>query len=352
MPTLLQGEALPKIQFVVSLPHSLLATASLLCAIPRFEGLGAWLHKTRDRLDPDLLQELCLIVNIPGRFPHFSTTLGAQLPDHAPDMDFDQFRAHLESLPGAEYQRIALQTLTYGLDPEQLPEDLFELVEKPEDWADCLATIESDMPLDRVAALIRDGEQLKDRLITALTRFWREAYEQEYQATYPAMQRSVRYQQSRPQSVDFRDLFASVTGRMLPETLTGLLPSITQVTFAPSCYVGPYVAVAGHRERLILYYNCRSTPASPALADGATLYPPLKALADETRLQILYLLRDRELYAQEIVDNLDISQPAVSRHLNLMAAAGVLKIRREGNTKYYSVDRQTLSALADALRSM
>jgi len=68
-------------------------------------------------------------------------------------------------------------------------------------------------------------------------------------------------------------------------------------------------------------------------------------------LQILYLLGGKELYAQEIVEHLDISQAAVSRHLNLMAAAGVLKIRREDN-KYYSVDRQTLSELADTLRSI
>ncbi len=235
MPALLQGEALPKIQFVVSLPHSLLATASLLCAIPRFEGLGAWLHKTRDHIDPDLLRELCLIVNIPGRFPHFATTLGAQLPDHAPDMEFDQFREHLESLPGVEYQRIALQTLAHGMDPVRCPGDLIELVENPEKWSHCLAAIESDMPVELVAALIRDGETLKERFIQALTCFWRENYAQEYNATRPAMERSVRYQQSRLQSVDFRDLFASVTGRMLPEAITNLLPSITEVIFVPSC---------------------------------------------------------------------------------------------------------------------
>jgi DNA-binding transcriptional ArsR family regulator len=63
-------------------------------------------------------------------------------------------------------------------------------------------------------------------------------------------------------------------------------------------------------------------------------------------------LQGRELYAQEIVERLDISQPAVSRHLNLMAAAGVLKIRRDGNAKYYSLDGETLARLADAIRAL
>jgi DNA-binding transcriptional ArsR family regulator len=110
------------------------------------------------------------------------------------------------------------------------------------------------------------------------------------------------------------------------------------------------VAYTHNVERLVLYYNCRTTPIGADAGEGPSLYPPLKALADETRLQILALLHGRELYAQEIVEQLDISQPAVSRHLNLMAAAGVLKIRREGNAKYYSIDTEALAAVADALR--
>jgi DNA-binding transcriptional ArsR family regulator len=110
------------------------------------------------------------------------------------------------------------------------------------------------------------------------------------------------------------------------------------------------VAYSHHRQDLVLFYNCRAAPA-PGI-DGTSIYPPLKALADETRLQILGLLHGRELYAQEIVDQLDISQPAVSRHLNLMATAGILKIRREGNAKYYSVDGERLLRLAEALRRL
>jgi DNA-binding transcriptional ArsR family regulator len=49
---------------------------------------------------------------------------------------------------------------------------------------------------------------------------------------------------------------------------------------------------------------------------------------------------------------LEISQPAVSRHLNLMAAADVLQTRRKGNAKYYTVNSETLLRLADALRTL
>ena len=80
------------------------------------------------------------------------------------------------------------------------------------------------------------------------------------------------------------------------------------------------------------------------------LFPPLKALSDETRLQILSLLNGRELYAQEIVEHLQISQSAVSRHLKLMLTGGLLTVRQEGSSKYYSIDEDTLRTLAEQLR--
>jgi hypothetical protein len=207
------------------------------------------------------------------------------------------------------------------------------------------------VPATVVAALLRNGQDLKTRLLAALNRFWHEIYAAEFQTTQPLMARSVLHHRAQHHGPVFAETFAAITGRLMPEGIVSLLPEITKITFIPSCYVGPYVAYAHYDDHLILFYNCRSTPSSPAVVDGAALYPPLKALADETRLQILALLLGRELYAQEIVDHLDISQPAVSRHLNLMAAAGVLQIRREGNAKYYAIDGETMVRLADALRT-
>jgi len=64
-----------------------------------------------------------------------------------------------------------------------------------------------------------------------------------------------------------------------------------------------------------------------------------KALADETRLRILYLLQRRELCVCEIVKILDISQSKASRHLNYLKNAGLVEDRREGVWIYYSLDR-------------
>ncbi len=215
-----------------------------------------------------------------------------------------------------------------------------------------LAKIGSEVTPAEVTALVRDGQQLKARLLTALERFWHAAYAEEYESTRSLMERSVARNEGKYGSSDFRETFTAVTGRLVPEPIANALPDIANVVFIPSCYVGPYVAYTQSADNLYLFYNCRSTPASETTVDVASLYPPLKALADETRLQILTLLQGRELYAQEIVEQLDISQPAVSRHLNLLATAGVLRMRREGNARYYTVDGETLRRLADALRAL
>jgi hypothetical protein len=351
MPDLIRASSTPKIQYTVSLPHSLLATASLVCAAARYEGLGDWLWEARTQIAPELYQDLCLLITFPGGYQRFTAELIARLPAGAARLSFEELMAHLRNIPPVHYQLIALRALARGARPSPQPPELAALLHRPVEWAGYLANVESEVDPDLAAALAGDEEKLKCQLLNTLDRFWKEIYAGEFEATRPLMERSVAYHRAQQYPPSFRDLFMAVTGRPLPDRVVDLLPDIEMVTFIPSCYIGPYVAYTHNAEQLVLYYNCRTTPVGAEAGEGASLYPPLKALADETRLQILALLRGRELYAQEIVNQLDISQPAVSRHLNLMAAAGVLKIRREGNAKYYSIDAEVLAAVANALRT-
>jgi hypothetical protein len=352
MPDLLEGSSPRTIRFAVSLPHSLLATIGLMCASPEFEGLADWLGEVYGRLPDDLRAELCLLVTFPGRYQRFTAEVIASLPTGAANLSFDGLTTHLEGIPGSDYQIMALQALARGATPAPAPAELLAMPDKPADWAAYLGTIGSEVAPETVKELVRDGDALRIRLLTVLQRFWHEFYATEFEATRPLMEQSVAYHRAQPHSPSFGDAFVEITGRLVPQQIVDLLPKIHTVAFVPSLYVGPYVAFTHHAEHLIIFYNCRSTPAGPTSAGDPALYPPLKALADETRLQILKLLQGRELYAQEIVDQLDISQPAVSRHLNLMAAAGVLNTRREGNTKHYTINGETLVRVADSLRAL
>jgi ArsR family transcriptional regulator, arsenate/arsenite/antimonite-responsive transcriptional repressor len=63
-----------------------------------------------------------------------------------------------------------------------------------------------------------------------------------------------------------------------------------------------------------------------------------KALSDETRLRIVKLLEHGELCVCDIVAALDMVQPKVSFHLNVLKKAGFLKDRKEGRWTHYLID--------------
>src|SRR5438067_5365462 len=77
-----------------------------------------------------------------------------------------------------------------------------------------------------------------------------------------------------------------------------------------------------------------------------------QALADPTRLRILALLRIMELSVGELAQVLGQSQPRVSRHLKILADAGVLERRKEGSWVFLTLadaERiQPMFALIDA----
>jgi DNA-binding transcriptional ArsR family regulator len=62
----------------------------------------------------------------------------------------------------------------------------------------------------------------------------------------------------------------------------------------------------------------------------------LRAVADPTRRAILRLVRNRELAAGEIATHFpSMSRPAVSQHLRVLADAGLVTIRPDGNRRLY-----------------
>jgi DNA-binding transcriptional ArsR family regulator len=75
----------------------------------------------------------------------------------------------------------------------------------------------------------------------------------------------------------------------------------------------------------------------------------IKALADPTRLKIVYLLKNGELCVCEIMAALDKPQPTVSHHLNILKNAGLLKWRKEGVWIHYRLSKMKILDNIDEL---
>jgi ArsR family transcriptional regulator len=70
------------------------------------------------------------------------------------------------------------------------------------------------------------------------------------------------------------------------------------------------------------------------LLDLADLF---KMFADSTRIKILYDLFDGEKNVTEICEDIEMNQSAVSHQLRLLKQARLVKTRRDGKVRYYSL---------------
>jgi DNA-binding transcriptional ArsR family regulator len=73
------------------------------------------------------------------------------------------------------------------------------------------------------------------------------------------------------------------------------------------------------------------------------------ALVEPNRRRILDLLRGGQRPVGEIVAALGLSQPAVSKHLGILKAAGLVAVRPEAQRRLYQLRPEPLSALDDWL---
>lgn len=75
----------------------------------------------------------------------------------------------------------------------------------------------------------------------------------------------------------------------------------------------------------------------------------LDALGDPTRRAVLELIRGGARPVGEIAKELPVSRPAVSQHLHILKEAGLVRDRKQGTRRLYSVDPGGLHALRSYL---
>jgi DNA-binding transcriptional ArsR family regulator len=72
-------------------------------------------------------------------------------------------------------------------------------------------------------------------------------------------------------------------------------------------------------------------------------------IAEPSRRQILDLLREGERPVGDLVDQLGLSQPAVSKHLRVLRDAGLVEVRPDGQRRLYRLQPAPLAELDEWL---
>ena len=76
------------------------------------------------------------------------------------------------------------------------------------------------------------------------------------------------------------------------------------------------------------------------------------ALSDETRLEIIELLRKGERCVCELTDTLDAAQSRLSFHLRVLKDAGIVRDRKDGRWVHYELDPEAFEEMEILLSGM
>ncbi len=77
-----------------------------------------------------------------------------------------------------------------------------------------------------------------------------------------------------------------------------------------------------------------------------------KVFSHAKRLELINLLRDKEMSAGELGERLGLTPPNLSQHLTMMRERHILVSRKEGNMVYYRIANPRLIEAFDLLREI
>ena len=85
------------------------------------------------------------------------------------------------------------------------------------------------------------------------------------------------------------------------------------------------------------------------MARAATTADVFNAIAEPRRRQLLNLVAGRERSVNDLVAELGLIQPLVSKHLRVLRAVGVVRVRDDGRRRLYQLNREALRPISDWL---
>ena len=253
-----------------------------------------------------------------------------------------------------------------------VPELVLTLVDWPrdDDFADpaVQARVIAAAAGPRDAALLRrvftSPAKARDQLLSVITSYWQACFAAEYERLEPSLHQAM-HDAARTLSTGGP---LGLLGGLIPEVILDpargsvLIPRSHRhqvavaehggITLVPSVYAWPHVRVTCDHPPwpLTLTYPVDPLirPLAPALTP-AQLSSQLRAVAAGPRLELLHLTGIEPRSTQELARLTQLSQAAISKHLQTLLAAGLLTRRREGYYVLYAASRENLTAFTHAL---
>jgi DNA-binding transcriptional ArsR family regulator len=359
MPDIIAPPKTLVVDFALEPALNVLNSLHILNHTDEFSGLDKWLYQTAAALSPEQRHTNLLVFDAfdAGVWPSagvWSTVtewlddLDTQDPNALRDRYLDELTQHAAEMLDEEVPT-PQQLLADGDVYLALIESIYCCKDKEEHY---------DQELYKeVHALLNDPPSLREMVVTHVRAMWQDVLAPEWERNLPLLQESV----SAFQMLDFTgmscaEIVRRVTARDLVNECEKWRAGADRIVFIPSAHIGPYVSIMDADETIYLVFGARvpeGVAASSPTLSRSELLMRLNALADDTRLSILELLAGNEsLSSQEIMQALNLSQSAASRHLLQLAATGYLATERREGSKFYQLNRDRIGDTFGALERL
>lgn len=344
------------VTFSLEPAYNAIASLSLLDMAKDWSGLGEWVYRTAERLSPEEQRT-------------HRHVLGDAVVHLLDDRPWPSFGAWVDNLAARDATAIrddvvrSLFAKAYRKANRELPDPSEVLADRTtfltlidEVYAEEREPPERALWEDMYGHLL-DPPLVQQRIVSHLRAMWERGLADEWERHLPALQASV----DAFQSLDMGGLTAiealtRVSLREVPPPVQHGWPEVEQIIFLPSAHTGPYLLHLGSLDETVarVAYGARvpkgAAVRSPTLTRSELLMR-LSALANDVRLRIVELLgREGELSTAQLMERLDLSQSAASRHLEHLTATGYLIVRGDKRVKYYRVSPDQIDRTFDALR--
>ena len=77
-----------------------------------------------------------------------------------------------------------------------------------------------------------------------------------------------------------------------------------------------------------------------------------KVFSNPTRLEILNLLRDKDMSVTELIDKTKLTQANISQHLSIMRSKGIVNFDRKGKNIYYELTNPKIIKAFDIIKEV
>jgi DNA-binding transcriptional ArsR family regulator len=194
-------------------------------------------------------------------------------------------------------------------------------------------------------------DEFGEGLLSALQAYYQAFFEEEEKRLLPVLEAGLLNAQQLAAELSLTDLLTELSqGVHFDEAFT----KAKELVLVPTFWLTPLtLSIPLREDAMMMMFGVR--PASMSAIPGElvpdSLLRTLKALADSTRLKILYYIAREELNPSELSRRLHLRAPTVTHHLNELRLAGLVNLTVMGQEKCYSARREALHSIFSTLET-